>query len=148
MSGISKRIKDIRGNTSQDEFASLLGSHKNTIGRWERGERIPGHDDLSRILTVYPDINPTWLLTGDGPMRKVNQDQVRESLTEYTTDIPWDARTMTDIIEAIEEVLQEAGEQLIPTEKAKVIIKLYEGFKADSAKVDKSEIRRSLRLVV
>lgn len=54
----------------QADFAAKVGVPKNTVGRWERGEQIPGHDDLCRILEVFTDINPLWFLLDDGPMRR------------------------------------------------------------------------------
>lgn len=63
------RIKSVRQNLKQDEFALKLGVNKNTIGRWERGEQTPDAEELNRILEVYPDINSAWLLTGEGEMK-------------------------------------------------------------------------------
>lgn len=68
--GFGERLKKVRGGIKQDEFAIKCGFHKNTIGKWERDEQCPKVDDLNRILTVFPDINPTWLLTGEGNMQR------------------------------------------------------------------------------
>jgi len=64
-----ERLKAIRGDLNQESFAIKCGFHKNTIGRWERNEQCPNVDDLNRILATFPDINPTWLLTGGGRMK-------------------------------------------------------------------------------
>lgn len=64
------RIKSIRQGLKQDEFAIKLGVNKNTVGRWERAEQVPNVEDLTLILKVYPDINPAWLLTGEGEMKR------------------------------------------------------------------------------
>jgi len=73
---IGERIRKLReaNRLQQDAFAIKVGVHKNTAGRWERGERKPDSDDLAAILRVFPEINPTWLLTGSGPMR-LDQDE-------------------------------------------------------------------------
>ena len=52
------------------EFASKLGIHKNTIGKWERGESVPDANNLAKILNTYPWVDPAWLLTGEGEMRR------------------------------------------------------------------------------
>jgi len=93
---IDERIKLIRGSKSQDAFSQEVGVSKMTIGRWERGERTPDADDLSRILIGYPDINPAWLLTGEGEMKrekwpvKVSKEEKdslgRTSIVEYEID--------------------------------------------------------------
>ena len=67
---VGERIKLIRGDFQQEDFARQVGVHKNTVGRWERGERKPDTDDLSSILTTFPDISPAWLLVGEGEMRR------------------------------------------------------------------------------
>lgn len=68
--GFGDRLKILRGNLNQDEFSSKVGFHKNTIGRWERGEQSPNVADVNRILATFPNINPTWLLTGEGEMKR------------------------------------------------------------------------------
>lgn len=93
---IDERIKLIRGSKSQDAFSQEVGVSKMTIGRWERGERTPDADDLNRILMAYPDINPAWLLTGEGEMKlekwpvKVSKEEKdslgRTSIVIYEVD--------------------------------------------------------------
>lgn len=65
-----ERLKMVRGNLTRDEFSVKIHVHKNTIGRWERGEQTPNVDDLNQVLQAYPDINPAWLLTGEGEMKR------------------------------------------------------------------------------
>jgi len=67
-----ERIKIIRGFLKQEEFASKLGVSKVTVGRWERGERVPDAQDLYKITVVFPEFNPTWILTGEGEMKKIS----------------------------------------------------------------------------
>lgn len=65
--GIGERIRKVRGSLSRDEFAKRLDSHRNTIMRYEKGEREPDAIFLLRICTEF-NINPEWLLFGEGPM--------------------------------------------------------------------------------
>jgi phage repressor protein C with HTH and peptisase S24 domain len=74
-SDFGKRLKLIRGDQPQKEFAKQLGVHPNTIGRWERDEQSPDQRDLCNILLKFQGINPEWLLTGEGPMYKEEADQ-------------------------------------------------------------------------
>lgn len=76
------RIKLVRDGKSQDAFAHDVGVSKMTVGRWERGERTPDADDLNRILKAYSDINPAWLLTGEGEMRRGEGYVVRNPATD------------------------------------------------------------------
>jgi len=67
-STLGERLRQVRSQLSQDEFATRLGVHKNTIGKYERGERQPEAEILSRLRSeLGVDVN--WLLTGEGEMR-------------------------------------------------------------------------------
>lgn len=92
--GIGERLKALRGNTSQGEYAKLLGVTTNTIGRYERGERTPDVDFLSAACRAT-GANPRWLILGEGPMYDVEASQERPHLTgkdlrkfERVEDIP------------------------------------------------------------
>jgi DNA-binding XRE family transcriptional regulator len=67
MTTLGERIKIIRGETSREKFAPLLGVSKNTIVNYETDARTPDTNFVVRLLELYPDTNPTWLLTGEGP---------------------------------------------------------------------------------
>jgi transcriptional regulator with XRE-family HTH domain len=64
---IGERIKLIRGEVSQKEFANSLGVAQNTLGNYERGERRPSVEFLA-ALVAFSDVNYHWLITGEGQM--------------------------------------------------------------------------------
>jgi transcriptional regulator with XRE-family HTH domain len=106
---IAARIKDLRGPIRQEDFAEMVGVKKNTIGRWERGEQHPGFEELNRILSLHPEINPAWLLTGEGPRERgplVNDElrhQAAEAAGEYSKAPHWHmalTRAVAGIVEA------------------------------------------------
>lgn len=74
-SSIHERLKEARGNLGRDEFAEILGVHKNTLGRYERGESEPTSGLLALLCTKF-GISPQWLLFGAGEMKR---DQVGEN---------------------------------------------------------------------
>ena len=45
-------------------------------GFLDKGDGIVS-DKLEKILKVYPDINPEWLLTGEGPMLREGGDKIQ-----------------------------------------------------------------------
>jgi transcriptional regulator with XRE-family HTH domain len=65
---IGDRIKQIRGRIPQKEFAMTIGVAQNTLGGYERGERIPNADVIVSISKEF-GIAYDWLLVGDGPMQ-------------------------------------------------------------------------------
>lgn len=67
---IGNRLKIVRGATTQDDFAKLMEVSKNSISRWERGEQVPDTRDLQNLLKLRPDVNPAWLLTGEGDISR------------------------------------------------------------------------------
>lgn len=135
---IGERIKELRGTIPQDEFSKRIEVHKNTVGRWERGERSPDSADLNKILTTFPDINPTWLLTGEGEIRRGKGAVVGEALDEDLLEA---------VLEAVEEYLDHVEGSLKPAKKAKLVAVLYDMFFAEEDKtVDKATVLRLVKL--
>ena len=64
---IGKRLKEVRGSFSQQQFADVLEVHRNTVARYEREERVPDSEYIEQIYKKFP-INPQWILTGEGQM--------------------------------------------------------------------------------
>lgn len=62
---IGERIAHVRGHKSQSAFASEMGVHKNTLGNYERGDRVPDAEFVAGLADR--GYNPQWLLTGEGP---------------------------------------------------------------------------------
>ncbi len=79
MDTLAKRILHLRGGKSQTEFSSLLGVAQNTLGRYERGERVPDAEFLLTLVCKL-DVSAEWLLTGEGPMKvaKIGKGQTIE----------------------------------------------------------------------
>lgn len=65
---LAQRLRLVRGKTPQAEFAAQVGIHKSSWGRYERGENEPVSSDMVKICSIC-DINPQWLLLGEGSMR-------------------------------------------------------------------------------
>src|SRR5579885_338975 len=63
---VGQRIGELRGRESQGAFADAIGVHVNTLGRYERGERLPDAEFLS-ALAARRDISTHWLLYGIPP---------------------------------------------------------------------------------
>lgn len=60
---MAQRLRAIRGTLTQAEFAHKLGIHKNTLGRYERGESEPDTKIARQLCTLF-GVQPHWLLFG------------------------------------------------------------------------------------
>ena len=66
---IGERIKQVRKELkiNQQQFANLLGITERTLRNYEKGEREIPHSVIQKLTHLF-NINPTWLLTGQGSM--------------------------------------------------------------------------------
>ena len=67
MKTLGERIRFIRGEESQAEFAEHVGIVKGSIGGYENDRNSPSADVILKICLSY-DISAEWLLKGEGPM--------------------------------------------------------------------------------
>ena len=67
---IGERLKRVRGGLRQQDFAKKIGAPKSTVSRWERGDQTPSYEALNAILEAFPEVNPSWLVTGEGPFMR------------------------------------------------------------------------------
>lgn len=63
---LGERLKSVRDLMPQDDLSKFLDVHKNTLANYEKGSRIPDADFLNKFLAMFPEIDPGWLLTGEG----------------------------------------------------------------------------------
>lgn len=68
MSTLGKRIRLIRSEETQAEFADRVGIAKGSIGGYENDKNSPSAEAILKIC-LKNDISFDWLLTGRGPMR-------------------------------------------------------------------------------
>ena len=135
---LGERIKTIRGKTSRDRFAPQTGISKTALVNYETGSRDPGVDYLVKLLSLFPNISPAWLLTGEGDMQRGKSDGL---------PIKLDDTLLVSVISAVEEYLEEVNGHLHPAKKAQLLVTLYDMFAGDEAKaVDKTTVIRLVRL--
>jgi len=127
---IGDRIKQIRGSESREKFAVLTGISKNTLVNYEKCNSSPDAAYLNRLLEMFPDLSPKWLLVGDEIMKYHLDDALLES-----------------VIETIEEQLQVIGKTATPRQKAQLIIAMYDlSCENEKHVIDKKTVLRLVRL--
>lgn len=70
MSTIGDRLRWVRGQVTMDDLAEKLQVHRNTVARYENGDRMPDANYLNKVIEKFQNINPAWLLTGEGEKEK------------------------------------------------------------------------------
>ncbi|MBN8239282.1 helix-turn-helix transcriptional regulator [Marinobacter hydrocarbonoclasticus] len=69
---IGARLAEIRNGKSQGAFAEELGIHKNSLGHYERGNRVPDAAVLLKLVEM--GFNANWVLTGEGSKSSKNSE--------------------------------------------------------------------------
>jgi len=60
-----ERLRFIRGNLTQEEFAKKMDSNRRTVQEYEISDRRPNTDMLLKLHKSF-SVNIHWLLTGEG----------------------------------------------------------------------------------
>lgn len=124
---LGERIKLVRNGRSQEEFARSIGVHKNTLSNYETGNRVPDALVLLQIWKEASDVNPGWLLTGQGDPG-IAAGGVREGRASYSYDAHGNINetVLTQTLQRVYAVSKKMGFQLDDEKKAQVINTLYQ----------------------
>lgn len=148
--GVGARLKQIRGERSQAEFAEQLGFHKNTYADWEREKAEVSASALERLSGL--GVSADWVLTGLGPMRLREPEVGIVDLAKgfepgrgFPPSQParLDPEKLRFALEVVEEALAATGRTADPAGKAHLVAKIYETFlqEADVAKATATVLR-------
>lgn len=83
---INGRIREIRRrycNDSNTEFAERMGEKTNTVNNWIREGYSIGKIVINKIVAKFPEVNASWLLTGEGNMLKDDATHVAMPNIKY-----------------------------------------------------------------
>ena len=68
------------------KFAAMIGVNASTISHILAGRNKPGFDNINNIAKTFPDLNLTWLITGNGPMN--NSSAQKEKYSTVPEQVP------------------------------------------------------------
>ncbi len=81
---IKLRIKKIRNNTTQQQFAKAFGVTRQTISQIERGINTPSNQ-LIKLISKEHGVREEWLKYGKGEMKKSPENIIMEAV-KYLSD--------------------------------------------------------------
>jgi transcriptional regulator with XRE-family HTH domain len=76
---VGERLKEIRAEASQSDFALRINADRSMVSRWENGITALSPQNLAYICNIF-DIDQNWLLTGKG--NKVLTDEIAKNPEE------------------------------------------------------------------
>ena len=91
---LGSRIKQVRATLSQADFGARLGVTKDTIGKYERGERQPDVDFLIKICSEF-NRSADWLLTGWEPPKGWDSEEYDQKLLAHPHEL---AETFDEVL--------------------------------------------------
>jgi transcriptional regulator with XRE-family HTH domain len=122
-SEIGRRVAIVRGSSSQADMAAKLGVHRNTIGLYERGERLPDAEFLLAVRRHY-GVSPLWLLTGEGPIK----------VSELQSTASFDVERLTLALGFVEGGLRATIRAMPLRQKVELVLAAYDLLATDTCK--------------
>lgn len=111
-------LRELRRNTvgdrgkplTQGEAADAIGTDTDTIGRWERGQNLPGVDVLAKIADAYHlPRDKRWILL-DPPALPARVSPLEEILSGEPL-APTDVQKLEEAIAKADRALGEGGQE-------------------------------------
>ena len=99
---MNERLKQFLSmeNLSPARFAESLGIQRSGVSHLLSGRNKPSFEFIEKVLTVYPDLNPEWLILGKGRPYKSDRPVKETPISEdLFTDMPDE---YTDLSEPLE----------------------------------------------
>jgi transcriptional regulator with XRE-family HTH domain len=112
------RLKLLRKNRTQKEFASQYGIPQGTLSKYERGKLEPGIDFLTEV-SKREDVSINWILTGEAD-EKSRKWMLREPAAKYQTSLV----STRKVLHSVVEILESGNEVIIEALKANIRVYL------------------------
>ncbi len=123
MSNIKERVLQIaeyNGVSKTDFFKDLELSYANFKGAQKM--TALNSDAVASILSRYPDVEPEWLVTGNGPMLRQGGNIVRDEVALYQ-DGGMPSENEPGLIDALKQVIASQEKTILALEGQVMILK-------------------------
>ncbi len=77
MKTLGERLKYLRGDVKQDDFAAIIGINKNTLRAYEKDRNSPTADTILSIANKLL-VSESWLAFGIGQMKRGKVEETNE----------------------------------------------------------------------
>ncbi len=111
---LATRLKLLRKNRTQKEFASQYGIPQGTLSKYERGKLEPGIHFLTEV-SKREDVSINWILTGEAD-EKSRKWMLREPAVEYQTSLVSTRKVLNSVVK----ILESGNEVIIEALKANI----------------------------
>lgn len=87
---------------SKRKFDEKISQSDGYIGKQIRNDASIGSEVLEKICNLFPELNPTWLLTGKGHMMQEEEANSRKLIKELNKDLDERAKIIQLQFESLE----------------------------------------------
>ena len=108
LEGLSSRLLELRGSSTQIEFSQSIGVKQQTYAQWELGHRQPKIQELIR-LALHFGVSTDWILglSNDSEGRvAISQNGVRQKVLELKSDAEGIAESAKELLSRIDKMEQ------------------------------------------
>jgi hypothetical protein len=146
---LGRRLREIRGGRSREQFGDELNkTHRNTIERYEKGQRVHvPRDFLMLVIEKNPSWSLEWLERGRGD-KHVSSSQPQQHVMAQPTGsygISLDDQLLANVMREIEEAFGKNYGRVSTEKRAALIAAVYEDARA-RGQVSRDTVLRLMKL--
>jgi transcriptional regulator with XRE-family HTH domain len=128
---IGKRLSDFIWSTrsTNSQFARTIGVTPQAISHIISGRSNPSGDLLKSIFTKFPELNATWLITGEGSMflDGSTPDALVKAIPDEEKPVPLEMPSINPILEELKLMRQELGRAMRIIESQQELLRKHSG---------------------
>ncbi len=102
---------------SHRQFSLSIGASSGYLNRIVTQGSNVGGDYIEKCVEVYPDLNPLWLITGEGEMMKSNVKKSIDDIIEEKIDQKLSIKDNSEIMLLIRAIIEKELQELKGKEK-------------------------------
>ncbi len=97
---------------SHRQFSLSLGASAGYLNRIISQESNIGGDYIEKCIEVYPDLNPLWLVTGEGKMLKSDEEKSIDTIIDEKIEQKLNIKNNSEIMLLIRTIIEKELQEL------------------------------------